>query len=311
MTTVLNAALPIFALILLGYGMAWRRVMGRSATDSLNKFVVFLALPALLFQAMATVSWQELNHPGFFVAFGAGMAVSFVIAYAAARWQGSRLADAGVEALAASYGNTGYMGIPLCLVTFGPASLPAVVIATLLTTCVPFGVAIAMIEIDLRPGAKLRHTLWVVGRSLVTNPLLLSPFLGLVVATAGIPLPEPLLRLTTLLGGAASPCALVTIGLFLAQQRPANRFGAVGRIVALKLLLQPAVTGALVLLVFDMPVLWSHTALLLAALPIGTGPFMVATLYRRDGAVTSQAILFSTIFSVVTISLLIAWFGPH
>ena len=310
MDTVLNAALPIFSLILIGYVFAKRRVMGRAATDSLNKFVVFLALPALLFQGMAAVTWKEMDHPGFLVSFGSGMAACFVLDYALARWQRQRLADAGIEALAACYGNTGYMGIPLCLATFGPASLPAVVIATLLTTCVPFGVAIAMIEIDVRPGANLGRTLWLVGRSLAGNPLLVAPILGLLVAAAGIPLPAPILHLTTLLGGAASPCALVTIGLFLAQQRPANRLGPVGRIVGIKLLLQPAITGALALLVFDMPVLWSHTALLLSALPIGTGPFMVAALYRRDGAVTSQAMLFSTVLSVVTISLLIAWFEP-
>jgi malonate transporter len=310
MTTVLNAALPIFSLILIGYVFAKRRVMGRAATDSLNKFVVFLALPALLFQGMAGVTWQEMDHPGFFVSFGGGMVVCFILAYALARRQRQRLADAGIEALAACYGNTGYMGIPLCLATFGPASLPAVVIGTLLTTCVPFGVAIAMVEIDLRPGASLRRTLWLVGRSLVSNPLLVAPLLGLLVAATEIPLPAPILRLTTLLGGAASPCALVTIGLFLAQQNSANWLGAVWRIVTIKLLLQPAITGALALLAFDMPALWSRTALLLSALPIGTGPFMVAALYRRNGAATSQAILVSTILSVVTISLLIAWFAP-
>lgn len=310
MNAVLNAALPIFSLILIGYFFAKRRIMGRAATDSLNRFVVWLALPALLFQGMAQVTWQEMNHPGFFAAFGGGMAASFILAFAVARWQRQRLADAGIEALAACYGNTGYMGIPLCLVTFGPASLPAVVIGTLLTTCLPFGVAIAMIEIDLRPGAGLRHTLWLVGRSLATNPLLVAPLLGLLVAATGIPLPSPILHLTSLLGGAASPCALVTIGLLLARQRPTNQLGAVGRIVGIKLLLQPAITGSLALLAFDMPALWSHTALLLSALPIGTGPFMIAALYRREAAVTSQAILFSTVLSVVTITLLIAWFGP-
>jgi malonate transporter len=310
LNTVLDAALPIFSLILIGYVFAKRRVMGRAATDSLNKFVVLLALPALLFQGMAGVTWQEMDHPGFFVSFSGGMAVCFILAYALARRQRQRLADAGIEALAACYGNTGYMGIPLCLAIFGPASLPAVVIGTLLTTCVPFGVAIAMIEIDVRPGGSLGRTLLLVGRSLASNPLIVAPLLGLLVAATAIPLPAPILHLTTLLGGAASPCALVTIGLFLAQQHPANRLGAVGRIVGIKLLLQPAITGALALLVFDLPVLWSHTALLLSALPIGTGPFMVAALYRRDAAVTSQAILVSTVLSVVTITLLIAWFAP-
>ena len=60
--------------------------------------------------------------------------------------------------------------------------------------------------------------------------------------------------------------------------------------------------------VFAMPALWAHAAVLLGALPTGTGPFMLAKLHDREAAVTSQVILLSTICSVVTTSLLLAWF---
>jgi predicted permease len=58
--------------------------------------------------------------------------------------------------------------------------------------------------------------------------------------------------------------------------------------------------------VFDMPPLWAHTALLISALPIGTGPFMLAKLYNREAAVTSRAILVSTVVSLLTVSALVA-----
>jgi predicted permease len=51
--------------------------------------------------------------------------------------------------------------------------------------------------------------------------------------------------------------------------------------------------------------------LLLSALPIGTGPFMLAKLYDREAAATSRAILLSTLLSLVTISLLVGWFGAR
>jgi predicted permease len=74
--------------------------------------------------------------------------------------------------------------------------------------------------------------------------------------------------------------------------------------------LHPLVTAVLVYGVFDMPALWANTAVLLSALPIGTGPFMLAKLYEREPAVTSQAILISTILSVLTSSLLVGVFTP-
>ncbi len=332
MSAVLNAALPIFALILAGFLCARRGILGPAATDSLNSFVVWLALPALLFQAMAQITRPEIDHPAFLAAYGLGMAATFACSFALDRRRGRRLADRAIEGLDAAYANTGFMGIPLCLAALGPASLPPAIIATLLTACVLFAAAIVLIETDLqrahagagsRPG--LRPVLRKVAGSLARNPLLAAPVLGLAFAATGADLPAPVLRFTTLLGAAASPCALVTIGLFLAQSgaqsgaasdpatdtashRAATR-GTVARLVALKLLGQPALTAFLAFAVFPMPAPWSHAAVLLAALPIGTGPFMLAKLYDREAAVTSRAILLSTVLSVATISVLVARLG--
>ena len=114
----------------------------------------------------------------------------------------------------------------------------------------------------------------------------------------------------TLLGGAASPCALVCIGLFLAQERVVSHdASSIGVLVGLKLLIQPAATAFLAFYVFDVPSLWSHAAVILSALPIGSGPFTIAKLYGLEAGVTSGAILVSHIFSVATVSILVAWLG--
>jgi malonate transporter len=333
MKPVVDSVLPLFALVLAGYLCARRGLLGADATKSLNLFVVWLALPALLFQVVAETHWSQVNHPAFVVSVGLGMLVTFLLSAGLSRGWGTRrppgpLPDASIQGLAASYPNTGFMGIPLCLVLFGRDGLPPAIIATILTVCVLFGLSLALIEIGLqaeRAGAPgTGRALLKVGATLARNPLLMAPLLGLVCAVAGLPLPRPLTRFTGLLGGAASPCALVTLGLdlFLAQsQNQASTGSRAGqriavrvavRIVVLKMIVQPLITGVLVFLVFNMPRLWSSAALLLSALPIGTGPFMLAKLYDRDPAVTSRAILWSTLLSLVTLSALVAWIvqGP-
>jgi malonate transporter len=317
MATVFDAVFPVFALILTGYLCARLRVLDVSATEALNNFVVWLALPALLFQAMAGITWAALDHPGFVAAFGGGtaatFAVSFLLGHRADRGVAHRLADRSIEGLDAAYANTGFMGIPLCLAAFGAAALVPAIIATILTACVLFAGAIVLIETDLGETPHLGATFAKVSGSLARNPLLVSPVLGLAAAVLhgvlGIALPAPVLRFTTLLGGAASPCALVTIGLFLSQSHAARETGIIFRLVALKLLVQPAITFVLAFEVFEMPVLWAHTALVLSALPIGTGPFMLAKLYNREAAITSRAILVSTVLSLVTVSALVAVLG--
>ncbi len=317
MKLVFEAVLPLFALILAGYVCGWRRLFGADATNALNLFVVWLALPALLFQALAEARFTELNRPGFVGAIALGMLATFVpwVVLARGSHRASELPDASIEALAASYPNTGFMGIPLCLAVFGRAGLQPAIIATILTACLLFGLSLALIEIGLQPGRATGAAIAKAVATLARNPLLVAPALGALFAIAHIPRPAPLTRFTTLLGSAASPCALVTIGLFLSQNRAgaddarggAHHARVIAAIVALKMLVQPLVTGVLVFAVFDLPRPWSTAALLLSALPIGTGPFMLAKLYDREAAVTSRAILLSTIVSLVTTSLLVAW----
>lgn len=302
---ILNAVLPLFGLILLGYVSARKRLLGPGAVDSLNKFVVWLALPALLFQAMAQITWEQVNQPGYLGASTLAIALIFALSYLLDRKRRGRLADVSIEGLSAAYSNTGFMGIPLCLMVFGQDSLPAAIIATLLTACVLFGFAIVLIEIDIQGSRNLRHTIKKVLHSLSRNPLLIAPIAGAMIAALQIPLPSPVLQLTTVLGAAATPCALVTIGLFLAQRPSIQSGAAVWRIVSLKMVLHPLITWILVRWIFEMPLLWANVAILLAALPVGTGPFMLAKLYDREPAVASRAILISTLLSVLTVSILV------
>lgn len=305
MSLILEAVLPLFALILGGYLAGRRRLLGASATDSLNSFVVWMALPALLFQAMAQISWEELHQPGFIAASAIAMAVVFLVSFLAGRKEKRRLADASITSLAAAYGNAGYMGIPLCIMVLGEASLPAVILITLLTACVLFAFSIILVELDLQRSATVGATLCKVGVSVARNPLVFAPVAGLVVSGLGLTLPAPVLQFTTLLGAAASPCALVTIGLFLSQGSTSHHRGTVWRIVWLKLLIHPLLAFVLVTWVFSVPPMWASAAVLLAALPVGTGPFMVAKLYDREPAVTSEATLLSTVLSVITVSILV------
>ena len=311
MQAVLNSALPIFALILTGFLCGRFNVFDRTATDNLNRFAVYLALPALIFTAMSRIGVEQVSQFGFIGAFCGGIAATFATGFAISRLRGRRVANASIEGLDAGYSNVGFMGIPMCLLVFGPDSAPASIIATLFTACVLFLFAIVVVEMDLQKGATLGATIAKVARSLLTSPLFIAPVAGLAVGLSGFALPAPFMSFTTLLGGAASPAALVCIGLFLAQERVVTHdANSIAILVSLKLVMQPAVTALLDFHVFAMPPLWSHSAVILSALPIGSGPFTIAKLYGLEAGVTSGAILVSHIFAVLTVSLLVAWLAP-
>lgn len=304
MLSTLSVVLPVFALILAGWVGRRIGVLGPQATTELSRFVVYLALPALLFDIIAHARWADIWQPGFVAAFGLGAGLTFA-ATAALRWRRSRLlADAVIDGLNAGYANTGYLGFPLALMALGREAMGPTLVATILTVCVLFAVAIVLIEASLQAETRRWPLVLKVSLSLLRNPLLMAPLLGAFVPLAGLSLPAPVESFLTLLGGAASPCALVALGLFLAAPREAapRDQGAIALLVGFKLLLQPALTWVLAAAVFDLPPLLIHTAVLLAALPTGTGPFMLAELYRREAAITSGVVLVSTVASVVTIS---------
>ncbi|WP_428375544.1 AEC family transporter [Lichenicoccus sp.] len=320
MELVLSAVLPIFGLILAGYVCGRRGTLGAGATDSLNRFVVYLALPAVLFVGAAHVTRATAGPPGFLYAFAAAMLASFALSFGLERRAGHRIADCAIAGLGGGYANTGFMGIPLCLALFGQPGLQPALMSSLLTISGLFAIALGLIEFDLQAAPGLATTLLRVGRALARNPLVAAPLAGFALDLAGLDLPPAILHFMTLLGDAASPCALVTIGLFLAHRpdpahvpgdQPAET-GSIVRQVAIKLLLQPGLTW-LCLLGLErwrgivLPPAWSTSALLIAALPTGTGPFMLAKLYDREAASISRVILISTLLSVASITLLVAW----
>lgn len=312
MLATLTVVLPIFALIFAGWLVRRIGALGSNATSELNRFVVYLALPALLLDITAHARWIDVWQPGFIAAFTLGAFIVFVLTILYRLRRPRHLADATIDGLNAAYANTGFVGFPLAAAALGPAALAPTLIATIITVCVLFAVAIILIETGLQTEKRRSKLLIKVGGSLIRNPLLIAPVIGAIIPVCGLTIPVPVETFLKLLGGAASPCALVALGLFLAAKResPERDVKSAALLTGFKLLLQPAVTWVLAALVFDLPPHLVHAAVLLAALPTGTGSFMLAEFYRREAGVTSNVILTSTILSVLTVSLYLALIGP-
>lgn len=306
MHTVIAVVLPIFALILAGWLARRTNRLGEGAASEINKLVVWLCLPALLFKVTATSTWAEIWQPGFLAAFTAGCLLVFVATLAWRLWQGRELPAASIDGLSASYANTGYMGIPLCLLVFGQDGLEPALIASLLVVCVLFAVAVVCIEVGLQSEKHVGRAVLVVSRALLKNPLVVSPIIGGLWAASGLGLAEPVMHFLDLLAAATTPCALISLGLFLAQKQEGPQVGA-WPLVLVKLVGQPLLTGVLAYKVFALPPLWADSALLLSALPTGTGPYMLAEYYKREAPVVSRSILLSTLGSLVTLSLCLLW----
>ncbi|NBC33171.1 MAG: AEC family transporter [Alphaproteobacteria bacterium] len=317
MSAVVNVALPVFAIILAGVLAGRAGVLGRAASEALNAFVYWIALPPLLFLAMARAPVAETLHPNFIGAFLGGILAIWLLGSLIGRLlYGAPLAEAVMQGMSASFSNTGYMGIPLFLAAFGERGLAPAGLATVIMSLVAVGLAVTILETGARRGGGALRAAAGAGRALARNPLVVAPLAGLGWSLAALPLPVPLVTFAELIGAAAGPCALFAIGLFLAGRSPGGETASVDWIEAawisvLKLVWQPVITGLLIVTLFPMEPFWALSAIILAALPTGALTFVVAQRYAVYVERASAVILVSTVLSVVTVSLLLALAGPQ
>lgn len=309
MEPILNVLFPVFAIVAAGYFSGYLKLLGPDSSEALNRFVYWVALPVFLFHAMAKVDLAVLFNGAFLAAYIIGLLLIWALALVVARvFFGRGLAEGGMHGMNGVYGNTGYMGIPLAITAYGEAAALPAILATVINTAVVIGIAATLIEIGQKDdrGAIVRD----VFVALFKNPLFVAPVLGGLWAMTGVAMAEPVEAFTRILGAAAGPCALFSIGLFLVGRPMSEGLGEVASMTAMKLLLQPVLTAALIFYFFPMDQLWTNVAVLMAALPTGSGSFVMAQAYGIYVARTSSVILISTLLSVLTLAVFFVIFPP-
>ena len=145
MGEILAIVLPVFGLIGIGAAFAWTKLLSHASGDALSEFVFVVAIPLLIFRIVATADFSGLSAWRLWLAFFAAFAVSWAAGTILIRRLFGRDAHAGLVAgLAAGYGNTTLIGIPLALAAFGvDGSVPmALIIAVQLPIMMAVGGAL-------------------------------------------------------------------------------------------------------------------------------------------------------------------------
>lgn len=147
MEAIINVVLPVFAVIASGWFCGRMGLLGDGASQALNGFTYYAALPALFFGAMATVPLRETFNLPFIVDYLSAVVVLAVLTWLVGRrlfpGRGDQI---GLQNMAANFSNTGYMGIPLLITAFGEAGKLPAVISTVLNGAIVMPVYIAVVE---------------------------------------------------------------------------------------------------------------------------------------------------------------------
>ncbi len=303
MLAILLKTLPFFAIIGLGFIAGRARFFSAEATAYLTKFVFYFALSAMLFGFAANLDLQAIFNWPFVLAYLSATTSVWALVACAAFARGLGTEEAVFEAHTGVIGNVGFLGIPMLALLLGPAAVGPVLMV-LAVDLIVFSTLLTLVITARREGRMRLSVLRALALGLARNPMIVSVVLGLAWGAAGWALPVPVNEFLTLLGAAATPCALFAIGASLAGSR-ALRLGAALWLSTAKLILHPA-SAAFFVWTFGVEPFAGTVMIAAAALPVAGNVFILAQHYGVAPNRVSAAILISTAASVVTIAAVLA-----
>ena len=343
MQAVLSVTVPFFALVLCGYLAARQRVLPEAAIPGLNIYVLFFALPCLLFRFGSSMPFAQLIDP-VLVAIYAVCALLMVFFTVAATLRqaedgmgvdmkkaplgvdmnnaafGVDMNNAAFGALVTAFPNTGFMGVPLLVALLGQRAAGPVIGTVLIDLILTSTLCIALAQSQQHLGASeggrpsmaaaaLRSL-----RGALTNPLPWAIALGALAASVNLRLPGPLAQIVKMLADSATPVALFTIGSVLWRggqhshtRTPVRQFLPLALV---KLLVHPLLVLSVGLLAHGLgapvPAFGLTVLVLAAALPSASSVSLLAERYGADNGRVARIIMASTVLAFVSFSML-AW----
>ncbi len=336
MPAILAITVPFFALVLCGYLAAHFRVLPESAIPGLNTFVLYFALPCMLFRFGAGTPFAELLNPALLVVYGvcALSMVGFTVAMTLSRRAGDGgvdLTNAAFGALVAAFPNTGFMGVPLLVALFGERAVGPMVVTLLVDLILTSTLCIALAQMHghiggrgggdgddsaatASPDVPLRVAAARSVRGALGNPLPWAIVMGAVFSFGGWALPGVLGEIVKMLADAATPVALFTIGtvLWRAGRHAHTRtpFAQFVPVALFKLFVHPLLVLAVGLLAnaagLPLSDLNLTVLVLAAALPSASNVSLLAERFGADNGRVARIIMTSTTIAFVSFSAL-AW----
>lgn len=293
---VINALIPVFGLILLGYLLGWRRWVPTQAGDSLSSVTFKLFMPVLLFSGLAKADLGQAMSPLLVLVYFVPALTVFVGINLLMHRRAGRPTSMG---LAASFSNNVLVGIPVVTLVLGQEFLVYLFAILVFHSLVLF-TAQSLYAAFWAEGDRKAFDLRAVLRNFA-NPLIIGLLLGALLNMSGLQVPAPLWRAVEWLASAALPCALLVLGLSLSHYR-LHMSVSMGVLTLSKLVLLPVLVLLGGLLIPGLDPQARTVLVIMAACPTGVN---VLAFYMgpEDNRIISSVVFLSTLLSAITLPL--------
>jgi predicted permease len=309
MTDVLGITVPIYLTVLVGYLAVRSGRVKTTENHALGRFAIDFALPALVFMAIAGQRLADTLNWAYIGSYFAGSAGVGLVVLAAMRWIGHRGETAAAcYALGYVSSNSAFVGYPVLLLAVPKVAGTALALNTVVENLMVMPLFLFLAESGLGTGAAGHSTLRAIGRVL-TRPLVIGLFAGLLVALSGLQMPIFISRTMEMFALASGVLTLFFVGGTLAESRMAPLLGGVATLVVTKLVLHPVGVGLAIALIgttlfggldADLKI----AAVLMAAMPVMAMYSVLVQRYHAEDS-AAAALLLTTLGSFVTLNVLL------
>ena len=299
---MVQTLLPIFAVIGIGWLAVRSGYLDRGVVAPAGQVVMRVALPAMIFLALAGSPGGQAFDLAFLLVYGAASLGVMALCYALARLvMGLSKPEAAVIGLGVSMANSGFMGFPIGQAVLGQETAIRIFAHVLIVeNLVILPLALLVLATAGDSSAPRPRLL----REMIRNPLMIALVAGGVVSSVGIGLPAPASAVLEFLGRMSAPLALLVIGGMLASLPASGRAGAMALMVAGKLVVHPLLVALGVALVPGVTPALALGGVLFAAMPMIT-IFPLLSARVGQGQSAAFGLLIATSVCFITLPILI------
>jgi len=309
MPGIFAITVPIFAIMAVGFAVVRFGFFAKSDMRVLGRFVINLALPALLFKALSERSFAEIVNGGYLLAYALGSLAVLGAAVAVARFvQDKSLQVSALHGLGVSLSNSGFIGYPIVLQLLGPAAAVALALTMMVENLVVLPLALALAAGGSQGGGSLPRVLVTTFGRLLKNPLILAILAGFAFALLGAHPPQPIARAIDMLAMASGAVALFVIGGTLVGLELKGMGRDAAQIVVGKLVLHPLAVFAMLLLLPPIDPQLRLAAITFASMPMLSIYPILAQKYGQEG-LCAAALLAATVTAFFSISAVLWMMG--
>jgi len=311
MLEILSITIPIYVAIALGYGLTRSGVFPKSDMRVFGSFVVKVAMPALLFNALSQRSLTDVLNSEYLVAYAVGSLFTVVISLLwSLRIRRDSRSMSSCFAMGTTCPNSGFVGYPIALLSLGPIAGVSLALNMLVENLLIIPLLLAWAETgggQQRWYQILAQTL----KGMFYNPMIWGIVMGFLFSWFEVQLPSSLSRTVTLFAQASGALALFVIGGSLVGLPVKGMGSSVGQIAAGKLILHPLVMAAVLLWLVPIqdPVL--RTAVLLTCAMPMMGIYPILTQKHGHDGLSAATLLVTTIGSFFSLNILLWLLKSH